>query len=184
MRVDVSYLSLFISLITLTSSTVAKEKDGDDGSRAAVQARAVTEIGLSILSPLSLRAGIDGDISKKEKEGVNKNVLATLTITADVRPTLLAMPQPPNSDILGLIGNINLNNLIGSTSSTFLNDNDFQVAVLNSTNTIRQQHNATALVWNTTLVSYAQNWSERCRRKKSVSIPNNLRPQSRTYVNH
>jgi uncharacterized protein YkwD len=170
MKFDVSHYSLLF-LITTVSSCLAGEQEGDSSSRSAAFALTTTQIGLSIPSVVSQRAGHDGEIGDKEDDTAPRAPLATLTITADLQPTLLAAPQPPNPGALGLIGNINLSKLIGSASSSFLNDNEFQSAVLNSTNTIRQQHNATALAWNSTLVSYAQNWSERCRPKKSVSIP-------------
>jgi hypothetical protein len=180
MKFHISYPSLFLSLITLTSSSLAKEQDRDYSSRSAVLALTTPEIGLSIPSLSSIRAGVIGKI---EDDDTNKPALATLTITADLQPTLLATPHPPNPNVVGLIGDIDLNKLSGSSSSTFLNDRDFQSAVLNSTNTIRQQHNATSLLWNTTLVSYAQNWSERCRPKKSVNISSDLKAQSQTYSN-
>ncbi|KAF2788377.1 PR-1-like protein [Melanomma pulvis-pyrius CBS 109.77] len=39
----------------------------------------------------------------------------------------------------------------------------FKDAVLNGTNTYRRQHNATGLVWNSTLEAFAEAWGDDCR---------------------
>jgi hypothetical protein len=44
----------------------------------------------------------------------------------------------------------------------------FELAVLNSTNFWRQEYNATALAWNASLASYAQNYSAGCEFQHSV----------------
>ncbi|KAF2810291.1 PR-1-like protein, partial [Mytilinidion resinicola] len=40
--------------------------------------------------------------------------------------------------------------------------NDFKKAVLNSTNTYRAQHNASALTWNNSLATFAAKWGGAC----------------------
>jgi hypothetical protein len=47
----------------------------------------------------------------------------------------------------------------------------FKDAVLNSTNQYRTQHEARALKWNQTLVSYAQDHADSCEFKHTVSLP-------------
>ncbi|KAK4695860.1 hypothetical protein P7C71_g1964, partial [Lecanoromycetidae sp. Uapishka_2] len=47
-------------------------------------------------------------------------------------------------------------------SAQYTSDSDFQAAILNSTNTYRTQHNATALVWNDTLATYAATYATKC----------------------
>jgi hypothetical protein len=174
MRFHTIYPSFIAFLLAIAPSSLAIEPEENAGSRSAVPALTSTQVLvprlLSIPSLAPKLAGKDGEIGQDTK-GADNAGRATLTITADLQPTL-APVQPPGNDEQGVIGNINLGKLIGSASSSFLNDSDFQNAVLSSTNTIRAQHNATALVWNTTLVSYAQNWSQRCRDRKSVSTTN------------
>jgi uncharacterized protein YkwD len=120
---------------------------------------------------------ISPSLADKKENGDNKDydsqpTISTLTITQNLG-TLLSVPsattagKPVNS---GVIGDIKLGKAAGSASQSFLSDGDFQSSVLNSTNTIRRQHNATALTWNTTLVNYAQAWSKKCRLRDSVSL--------------
>jgi uncharacterized protein YkwD len=45
----------------------------------------------------------------------------------------------------------------------------FTDAVLNSTNQYRSQHEASALKWNKTLASYAQDHADGCEMKHTVS---------------
>ena len=47
----------------------------------------------------------------------------------------------------------------------------FRDAVLNSTNQYRAQHEASALKWNQTLASYAQDHADSCEFKQTVSYP-------------
>jgi len=49
-----------------------------------------------------------------------------------------------------------------STSKEYSDASDFQKAILNSTNTYRAQHNASALSWNTSLADFAENWGKAC----------------------
>lgn len=49
-----------------------------------------------------------------------------------------------------------------AASSTFTNTTQFTLSILNSTNTYRAQHNASALEWNTTLASYAYSLAQKC----------------------
>ena len=48
-------------------------------------------------------------------------------------------------------------------SPQYTNPSDLQSAVLNSTNTYRHQHNASALTWNNTLASYAKSQASACK---------------------
>ena len=48
-------------------------------------------------------------------------------------------------------------------SPQWTDDSTFQSAILNSTNTYRKQHNATALLWNDTLATYAAQHVEPCK---------------------
>jgi uncharacterized protein YkwD len=180
-----SSLSQLLLISTLILLPLAVELEvPDEESRTAVPALTITQtvdalLGATLLSiptPPLLQAEGDGNTRKRYGDDERYSDVMTLTITADERPTLLATtsPQTPNPAVSGVIGNINLSKIVGSVSGSFLNDIDFQSSVLNSTNTIRRQHNATALAWNTTLTSYAQNWSQRCRSKKSVSLPHFL----------
>ncbi|KAL6716174.1 hypothetical protein ACLMJK_005740 [Lecanora helva] len=47
-------------------------------------------------------------------------------------------------------------------SAQYTSDTAFRAAVLNSTNTYRTQHNATALTWNASLATYALTWATHC----------------------
>jgi hypothetical protein len=51
--------------------------------------------------------------------------------------------------------------------ASYTDTNNLQADILNSTNLYRYEHNATALVWNTSLASYAQSWASRCKWKHS-----------------
>ncbi|OJD32700.1 extracellular scp domain protein [Diplodia corticola] len=46
---------------------------------------------------------------------------------------------------------------------SYTDDGVFKSTVLNISNTVRQNYNASALLWNNTLADYAQAWSEGCR---------------------
>lgn len=46
----------------------------------------------------------------------------------------------------------------------------FEDAVLNVTNTYRRQHNATGVVWNSTLEKFAEGWGDDCRFGHSVCV--------------
>ncbi|KAL8959071.1 MAG: hypothetical protein Q9183_005705, partial [Haloplaca sp. 2 TL-2023] len=48
------------------------------------------------------------------------------------------------------------------TSLSYTSDTDFQSACLNSTNTFRTQHNATALSWNATLATSSASLASTC----------------------
>ena len=50
-----------------------------------------------------------------------------------------------------------------AASPQYTNLSELQTSVLNSTNTYRRQHNATALSWNTTLAAYAQSQVSACQ---------------------
>lgn len=56
----------------------------------------------------------------------------------------------------------------------------FRAQILNSTNFYRTQHNASALVWNSTLASFAHTVAEPCEFKHSVSPLNGSLPFSDT----
>ena len=57
---------------------------------------------------------------------------------------------------------------------SYADDAVFNSTVLSISNTVRQQYNASALLWNDTLAGYAQAWSEGCRFKHSVGLPSPL----------
>lgn len=52
---------------------------------------------------------------------------------------------------------------------SYVDDAVFKGTILNVSNTVRQNYNASALVWNATLAAYAQAWSQGCRFQHSVS---------------
>ncbi|KAL8662072.1 MAG: hypothetical protein Q9202_005046 [Teloschistes flavicans] len=54
-----------------------------------------------------------------------------------------------------------------SPSISYTNDDNFRSSCLNSTNTFRHQHNATALTWNTTLATAASVLAGACKFKHS-----------------
>ena len=53
-------------------------------------------------------------------------------------------------------------------SSTYSADADFQSSILNSTNFYRKQHNASDLIWNNSLATYAASYAEKCLWAHSV----------------
>lgn len=55
------------------------------------------------------------------------------------------------------------------SSTEYTNDDSFRDAIMNTTNTYRRQHNATALEWNNTLAEYASDWGKDCVFEHSVS---------------
>ncbi|MCJ1376728.1 hypothetical protein MMC20_007973 [Loxospora ochrophaea] len=50
-----------------------------------------------------------------------------------------------------------------TNSPSYTSDTDFVNAVLNSTNLFRDQHNATAVIWNQTLADYAAKYANNCQ---------------------
>jgi uncharacterized protein YkwD len=50
-----------------------------------------------------------------------------------------------------------------TNSPSYVSDDDFQSAVLNSTNFYRSQHNATAVTWNDTLADFASDYVDDCK---------------------
>ncbi|WEW61373.1 hypothetical protein PRK78_006863 [Emydomyces testavorans] len=54
-----------------------------------------------------------------------------------------------------------------TASSQYTSDEDFKAAVLNASNDVRSQHNASALTWNNTLSAYGSDWAKQCRWKHS-----------------
>lgn len=52
-------------------------------------------------------------------------------------------------------------------SASYTDATDLRTSVLNSTNFYRYEHGANFLYWNTSLVSYAQNWANKCQWKHS-----------------
>lgn len=44
----------------------------------------------------------------------------------------------------------------------------FQSSILDVSNTYRKAHNASNLIWNTTLTQYALNWAQECKWQHSV----------------
>jgi hypothetical protein len=57
-----------------------------------------------------------------------------------------------------------------TSSSQYTSDSDFQSSILNSTNTFRSEHNATALTWNTSLATYASDYANNCVWQHSVRV--------------
>lgn len=55
---------------------------------------------------------------------------------------------------------------------SYTDDGVFENVMLNISNTVRQDYNASSLVWNDTLAVYAQSWSERCTFEHSVRLHN------------
>ena len=59
---------------------------------------------------------------------------------------------------------------VQTDAPSFLSDSMFKQQILDSTNFYRDQHNATALIWNDLLGNYARRWAFLCNFKSSVSI--------------
>jgi len=168
------FSSLLYVLLALTPSVIAEEQGSHDDSRPVIAASTVgqSEAAFPIPTLFSLpslprRKKDDDDDDDGKKAAHQSTLTVTQTLGADAQPTLLA--QQPKPAASGVIGGIPFITAASSASQQFLSDSEFQTSVLNSTNTIRRQHNATALAWNMTLMSYAQNWSGRCRMRSSVS---------------
>lgn len=53
-------------------------------------------------------------------------------------------------------------------SPSYTNPAVFENDILNQTNYYRRRHNASALIWNETLATYAKKWAEPCNWKHSV----------------
>ncbi|GME51822.1 extracellular scp domain protein [Neofusicoccum parvum] len=51
---------------------------------------------------------------------------------------------------------------------SYTDDGVFKNTVLDVSNTVRQNYNASELAWNDTLADYAQSWSEGCKFEHSV----------------
>jgi hypothetical protein len=80
-------------------------------------------------------------------------------------------------DCIGIIRIANSDGLIApradsAASKDWTDDKAFENSILNSTNFYRREHNATALNWNDSLASYAQDWVDKCQFKHSVRPPN------------
>ena len=57
-----------------------------------------------------------------------------------------------------------------TNAPSYVDDQKFQSAVLNSTNFYRDEHNATALKWNDSLADYASSYAGNCKFQHSVSL--------------
>jgi hypothetical protein len=80
-----------------------------------------------------------------------------------VLPLALAAPSNPTTITLSA-------SAAASTPSEYADTSAFKSAVLNSTNTYRAQHNASALSWNTSLATFAANWGRACVFEHSVRL--------------
>jgi uncharacterized protein YkwD len=72
-----------------------------------------------------------------------------VTSTLDASTIVLATPTAPSP-------------------ASYTSFDDFKKTVLQVSNDYRRSHDANPLVWNETLVKYAQNWAEACLWKHSV----------------
>lgn len=79
----------------------------------------------------------------------NEIVYVTVTTTVEAATTAGTQPTVPIPD-------------------SYTSLNDFKVTALRVSNEYRSAHNATPLVWNETLMEYAQNWADTCIWKHSV----------------
>jgi hypothetical protein len=78
-------------------------------------------------------------------------VLYAGTALADVSTTVVTMTAAPLP-----------------TSTSYLNNQDFQNDMLAATNFYRSEHGVASLTWNTTSAQYAVNWSSKCNFAHSV----------------
>lgn len=81
--------------------------------------------------------------------------VVTVTVTAPAQPAQTATDTSRGTTTT-------------SSSSSYTDPAQLQYDALSLTNTVRQQHNASALMWNKTLAIYALNWADRCLWKHSV----------------
>ncbi|KAM0802503.1 CAP domain-containing protein, partial [Usnea florida] len=57
------------------------------------------------------------------------------------------------------------------SSPQYTSDSLFTATILNSTNTYRTLYNASALIWNTSLATYATTWASKCQFTHSSGSP-------------
>lgn len=88
--------------------------------------------------------------------------------------TLTRLPPTPTTPTLEQRAGTVIIVTVTATASTvpvspsYTNPAIFENDILNQTNYYRRQHNASALIWNDTLSTYAKQWAEPCNWKHSV----------------
>lgn len=153
-------------LLALLFVSQAKDFD-DENAKTMMQSHPALFISLPSAAPPPLSPeDNDKDRHKDKEEKPSRRARQTLTITETRGASYILPPlssPPPSAAAAGVIGSISLSSKTGTPSTQFTSDSDFQTAVLNSTDTIRRAHNASALSWNETLVSAAKGRTESCR---------------------
>ncbi|KAF5015184.1 hypothetical protein F66182_13576, partial [Fusarium sp. NRRL 66182] len=87
--------------------------------------------------------------------------------------TLTRLPPTPTTPTLEQRAGTVIIVTVTATASTvpvspsYTNPAIFENDILNQTNYYRRQHNASALIWNDTLSTYAKQWAEPCNWKHS-----------------
>ena len=79
-------------------------------------------------------------------------VKTVTTINAETEPTSLPIAAKP--PVIAEVASSPLN--------LYISDNEFTDSILESSNTFRKQHNASPLLWNNTLASYAASHASDC----------------------
>lgn len=81
-----------------------------------------------------------------QAQDIVRTTVIVVTVGSTATPTV---PQPPSYTSLDV----------------------FKDDVLSASNAYRRAHNATNLLWNETLTTYARDWAEQCKWKHSVGSP-------------
>lgn len=101
--------------------------------------------------------------------------LLDLASTQDIQALTQLPPTPTTPTLEQRAGTIIIVTVTVTPSTvpdspSYTNPAIFEDDILNQTNYYRRQHNASALIWNDTLATYANNWAEPCNWKHSVQI--------------
>lgn len=102
-------------------------------------------------------------------------LLYTLLASSQDLPQTLTRPPPtPTTPTLEqragtvIIVTVTVTPSTAPVSPSYTNPALFENDILNQTNYYRREHNASALIWNETLATYAKQWAEPCDWKHSV----------------
>jgi recyclin-1 len=102
-------------------------------------------------------------------------LLYTLFVSSQDLPQTITRP-PPTPTLEQRAGTVIIVTVTVTPSTvpdspSYTNPALFENDILNQTNYYRRQHNASDLIWNETLATYAKQWAEPCAWKHSVRIP-------------